>query len=317
MFQRRTNLEPGFFKRGPWLEVTDFTPLAPIRAARLCAQHGLKLEANTLNGLRAQETPDASEQRPELERLLLAKHAAHGVHELDGLGWLAHHLPELEASREVAPFGFHHLNVLEHSIEALRVLTDIFPVSTLETRWATLLHDVGKTAAKVWDEVRGHWSFFGHDDRGAELARDILARFGYDAVFSERVALLIGRHMIRLPADETQAARFVRRQRALLPELLQVMLSDREAARGASSSAEARHAYQIGFDRVLSAMNTHDAVKPLLTGDSVMQLLHFEPGRDVGRALAFVSDLQESGEVTTADEARAALEVWARTRGLG
>jgi poly(A) polymerase len=143
----------------------------------------------------------------------------------------------------------------------------------------------------------------------------VLKRCGYDEAFVERVALLVARHMIRLPADTVQASRFVRRQRTLMPDLLEVMLADREAARGASSSAEARHAYQVGFDRVLEAMKQHDAVKPLLSGEDVMALLKLEPGREVGKALEFVQTLQDAGDVATADEARAALLEWARVRG--
>jgi poly(A) polymerase len=290
--------------------------LTAIRAARLCAQHGLKLEPRTLERLRALPSAGLLESRADLEGLLLSDQAAHGVHVLDQLGWVAAHLPEVEACKRVEPFGFHHLNVFEHSLEALRVLTDLFPDANLGTRWATLLHDVGKPAARVWDEARGRWSFFGHDDRGADIARDILTRLGCDASLLERVALLIARHMIRLPADTTQASRFVRRQRRLLPDLLQVMLSDREAARGASSSSEARHAYQIGFDRVLEAMKQFDAVKPLLNGEDVMRLLNLAPGPEVGQALEFVGTLQDAGDVNTADEARAALLEWARVRGI-
>lgn len=255
-------------------------------------------------------------QRLELTRLLLAPHAAAGVTALRQTGWLVGLMPELEACAAVLPFGFHHLDVLEHSIEALRVLLDLFPNASFETRLATLLHDVGKPASKIWDEARGRWSFFGHDDMGARLVIGILERFGFEAALIQRVSLLIARHMIRLPSDETQAARFVRRQRALLPDLLHVMLSDREAARGASSSSEARLAYQLGFERVLSAINAHDAVKALLTGRDVMDFLFLPQGKLIGQALEFLAQLQADAEISTQDEARAALRRWAAVRGF-
>jgi poly(A) polymerase len=316
VFHRVQQLEPGLSRRGSVLEVRDASPLAAIRAARWCAQLELNLRVQTIQTLKSIPSAGLLESRAELEALLMTNQAAHGMDVLDRIGWIGQHLPELEACKTVEPFGFHHLNVFQHSLEALRVLTDLFSDANLETRWATLLHDVGKPAAKVWDEVRGRWSFFGHDDRGAEIARDLLTRLGYDSGFIERVTLLVARHMIRLPADAVQASRFVRRQRALLPDLLQVMLADREAARGASSSAEARHAYQIGFDRVLEAMNAHDSVKPLLTGEDVMRWLNLEPGREVGQALEFVRTLQDAGDVQSADEARAALLEWARVKRI-
>jgi poly(A) polymerase len=320
MFQRSFRLEAGFQRRGRLLLMklkgTAMDAFFPLQAARLCAEHDLELEAQTLQVLRGIDSAQPLESRTEFERLMRAKFAARGVHALDRLGWLQTHIPELEVARELQPFGFHHLNVLEHSIEALRVLTELWPTANLETRLATLLHDVGKPAARVWDEVRGHWSYFGHDDAGAQLCKPVLERFGFEAALIERVSLLVARHMIRLPGDNTQAARFVRRQRALLPDLLEVMLSDREAARGASSSEEARHAYKIGFDRVLEAMKSHDAVKPLVTGRDVMSWLGFAPGKEIGQALEFIAELQESGDVRDASEARAALVEWARVRGL-
>ena len=290
--------------------------LSPLRAARLCAEHDLELETRTLERLREIKPAPPLESRVEFEGLMRARFAARGVHALSRLGWLRTQLPELESARELQPFGFHHLNVLEHSIEALRVLTELWPAASLETRLATLLHDVGKPAARVWDAVRGHWSYFGHDDAGAQLSKTILGRFGFEAALIERVSLLIARHMIRLPGDNTQAARFVRRQRALLPDLLEVMLSDREAARGASSSEAARQAYKIGFDRVLGAMKIHDAVKPLVTGRDVMDWLGLPPGKEIGQALEFIAELQASGDVKDEVEARAALIEWARVRGM-
>jgi len=318
IFGRSQPLESGFGRRGSKLvlEARLEPNVSVILAARLCAEQDLTLELRTLEYLQALPVGTPLESRLELTRLLLAPHAAGGVTALRQTGWLAAVWPELEACVDVLPFGFHHLNVLEHSIEALRVLLELFPNASLETRVATLLHDVGKPASKIWDEARGRWSFFGHDDMGARLALVILERFGFEAVLIERVSLLIARHMIRLPSDETQAARFVRRQRALLPDLLHLMLSDREASRGASSSAEARYAYQLGFERVLSAMNAHDAVKPLLTGRDVMEFLELPPGKLIGQALEFLTHLQVDAEISTPTEARAALRRWAVVRGL-
>lgn len=321
IFARIQPLDSDFARRGSTLEVARDAPTlgdgtAAVRAGRLCAEHGLKLEGRTLERLRSLRVGTALEQAEHLRALMLAPYAHLGVTALSSTGWLGVHTPELEACRTVEPFGFHHVNVLEHSILALGVLLELFPNANLETRAATLLHDVGKPACKIWDERRGQWSFFGHDDAGARLSETMLERFGCDAVFRERVALLIARHMIRLPGDSVSAARFVRRQRALLPNLLEVMLSDREAARGASSSAEAREHYKQGFDRVLEAMQAHDAPKTLLRGEDVMALLSLEPGKLVGSALEYLHSLQDAGEVSSREEATFALLEWARVRGL-
>ncbi len=312
-------LEHGFVQRGQFITApsTALNGLSPIRAARFCAQLGRKLESKLEMMLKAIVKDGKTlslEQHSELESLMLAPHPAQGWAVLEQIGWVARFVPELEACKTVLPFGFHHLNVLEHSFEALRILVELFPDASLEARWGVLLHDVGKPACKIWDVVRERWSFFGHDNAGALLTRAILERFGFEAEFTERVSLLVERHMIRLPGDDVQAARFARRQRTLLPDLLQIMLADREAARGATSTAESRYGYKLGFERVLTAMKAQEKIAPLMTGRDVMNHLGLAPGPLVGEALEFLREAQERGELLDFEAAKTQLESWLRVR---
>ncbi len=296
-------------------------------AARLCAERGLRLDSRLTEALRAMVAldptpPDPSglreSVRDELSALMSAKDPARGIEVVRDLGLLARCIPELEAGAGLEQFGgLHHLDVLEHSIEALRRLVIVFPQARLETRWATLLHDVGKPAARSWDAVRERWSFFGHDQLGATIAREILTRLGYDETLIERASRMVDRHMLRLPGDERQARRFVNRNRVILPELLQVMLADREAARGPLSSEQSRRTYQQGMDRVLQAMKEHDTIKPLMDGREVMAFLKLKPGRAVGQALEFLKEAEESGDASDLATAKTLLAAWARARGLG
>lgn len=299
---------------------------SPMVAARLCAEHSCALDPKlavllremvAAGGTLIPEDPPLEVVRDELSRLMLASDPARGIELMRELGLLARYLPELEAGAGIEQFGgLHHLDVLEHSIEALRRLVIVFPDSDLTTRWATLLHDVGKPAARSWDVVRERWSFFGHDQQGAELTRKLLSRLGYDTELVERAAQMVDRHMLRLPGDGRQARRFVNRNRAILPELLQVMLSDREAARGPLSSELSRRAYQQGMDRVLEAIKRHDTTKPLMDGREIMAFLKLSPGRTVGQALAFLREAELNGEASDLETARGLLMAWARARGI-
>ena len=74
-----------------------------------------------------------------------------------------------------------------------------------ELRFAALLHDVGKPACFTRDETgRGH--FYGHADRGAQMAEEILTRLKAPTAFREEVVWLIGHHMFD-PVPEPGAAR--------------------------------------------------------------------------------------------------------------
>jgi poly(A) polymerase len=326
MLWRSQPLNHGFRRQGRLLTgdaaVIRTDPLGVLRAAKFVAQFRLSVEASLEQRLRSLVVvpPDVLrnvEARDALSDILQAEHPAEGVALLDRLGALALYLPELEAARGVDQFGgFHHLDVLAHSIEALRRLTATFPDASLEARWATLLHDVGKPPSKVWDVVRERWSFFGHDQLGGRMARDVLSRLDYPVGFVARVSLMVDRHMVRLPGDEAAAKRFVRRNASILLDLLAVMLADREAARGPLSTEDTRQAYQRGMDLVLAAMKDLERIQPMLTGHEVMAHLGLPPGKLIGEALAVLLQAAESGEVRTPDEARARLDAWAEEIGL-
>jgi poly(A) polymerase len=315
LFKRAIPLEPGFSRLGNVVKADNHKILLerPLRAVQLACQHFLNLEQQTKTWLRELTSLDPSDSREDFNTIINSQQAARGVQLIAETDLLEKFLPELESCRDVEQFGgFHHLDVLDHSIEALARLVKTFPESTLETRLATLLHDVGKPAAKTWDVVRNRWSFFAHDQIGAKVTRAMLNRIGYSEDVIERVSNMVDRHMLRLPGDEIAASRFVRRNQKILPELLQVMIADREAARGPASNDQARFAYQHQIDRVLEAMKQHASVKPLMNGEQIMKFLNLEPGKTVGLALEFLRALQESGEVENLEQAKNALLEWVK-----
>jgi poly(A) polymerase len=97
----------------------------------------------------------------------------------------------------------------------------------------------------------------------------------------------------------------------LLPDLLWVMLADREAARGPSSSGASRHAYAVAMGRVLEALEDRPAPpRPLLTGEDVMALLDLPPGPRVGEVLRALNEAVALGEVMDEAQARNFVKTW-------
>ena len=314
-FKRTTTLEAGFSRLGNDLRVDSSKILLerPLRVIQLASQHQLKLEKQTRTWLQELGAIKPAESRKDLTEIMLSPFAAGGIKLMSETGLLEKLLPELGACRGVEQFGgFHHLDVFEHSLEALKRLIATFPNASLETRWATLLHDVGKPVAKNWDVVRERFSFFAHDQIGAKVARELLSRFEYQENIVHRVSRMVDRHMLRLPSDQASAARFVRRNLEILPELLEVMLADREAARGPASDEFSRRSYQHGFELVLNAMTQNASLKPLMNGLEIIEFLNLEPGKVVGQALEFLKTLQETGEIQTLEQAKTALLEWAQ-----
>lgn len=292
-------------------------PLRAWRAARFEVTLGFRLEATTEAAVRRVAAdlsagllpmPAPERVRDELHALFSHPDAARGIWRLENLGLLALTLPELREGIGITQGGFHHLDVFAHGVEALHQLLARFPDAALPLRWATLLHDVGKPRARGVNPKSGRTTFYEHDKIGAALTKGILTRLRLPSSEVERAAALVRAHMAPLPAGEREARRFVHRRRELLPDLLRLMLADREAARGPQSHPAIRHAYARAMDRVLAALEEQPAApRPLLTGEDVMALLDIPPGPVVGEALRAVAEAQAMGEVRTAEEARALL----------
>lgn len=298
-------------------------PLRLLRAARFSARLGFSLDPETRAAVRRGaellqhdegRMPAWERIRDELDAMMMAERPGDALSELEGLGLLEVTLPELAAARGVNQGGFHHLDVLDHSLEALQRLVTIFPEADLPLRWATVLHDSGKPLTRERGED-GRVHFYGHDRRGAELAVGVMRRLRRPRQDGSRVSSLVRYHMLPLPRDERQARRFVHRRRELLPDLLKLMIADREAARGPLSSEATRRAYRTALSRVVAILEESPAPAPLLDGREVMEELGLEPGPRVGEALRFLSEARAVGDVVDRHEAVAALRRLARSRG--
>ncbi|MFC5849069.1 CCA tRNA nucleotidyltransferase [Deinococcus petrolearius] len=296
-------------------------PLRAWRAGRFMVTLGLKPDAGTDAALRRVAAdlaagtlpmPAAERVRDELHALLAHPEAARGLMVLEDLGLLALTLPELREGQGVTQGGFHHLDVFGHGVEALHQLLARTPDAPLPLRWAALLHDVGKPRTLDRNPETGRRTFYGHDKVGAALTTQILTRLKLPGDEVKYAARLVGAHMAQLPADEPAARRFAHRRRELLPDLLRVMLADREAARGPSSSPLGRTAYMLAMNRVLEALEEQPAAPaPLLSGEDVMTLLAIAPGPRVGEVLRALAEARALGEVQTPEAARVWVRAWA------
>lgn len=295
----------------------------PLRAVRFAATLGFTLDPRTgslvreLAALQARDPsrlPAWERVRDELSAMMASPRAAHGFTLLGDVGLLDVILPELARCRGVQQGGLHHADVLGHAIEALHRLLQGFPDADAALRWATLLHDVGKpeTAERV---APRHWTFHGHDARGRELTLAALRRLRFPGDVAARTGELVRYHMLPLPRDERGARRFVHRRRDLLPDLLKLMIADREAARGPLASEAGRRAYREALGQVLAILAEAPAPAPLMTGADVMELLDLAPGPRVGEALRLVAEAVAVGDVVDRAGAETLLRRYAEAQG--
>ena len=74
---------------------------------------------------------------------------------------------------------FHKYDAWYHT---LAVLEAVSPEPLL--RWAALLHDVAKGMPGIRAIRKGRLTDYGHDKKGAEMARDILTRYRRSPAFT-------------------------------------------------------------------------------------------------------------------------------------
>lgn len=298
-------------------------PLRGLRGVRLAATHGLAWEEDTRRqALRAAAAlaagdlvmPAAERMRDELQAIMFAPRPGDALLEAHTLGWLRIVLPDLVDGDGVTQGSLHHLDVMRHQFEALQRLAMGFPDADLALRLATLLHDVGKPSTRARGAL-GRITFLGHAEVGAEMTERALRALRFDGDTVRKASALVRWHMLPLPRDARSTRRFVHRRRAILPDVLSLMLADREAARGRLASEAARRTYRESVGRVLAAMEQQPPVPALLDGTEVMALLNLPPGPRVGAALRFVEEARAVGDVSAPEEAREALWSFAVQQG--
>ncbi|HEY7342395.1 MAG TPA: HD domain-containing protein [Ktedonobacterales bacterium] len=167
-------------------------PLRLLRAARFAAQLGFEIEPVTASAIKLQAptlTRISRERiRDEFTKLLLTQYPARGLRLLVDSGLMPWIVPEVLELCGVSQKPAHSKDVYDH---VLRVVerTPARPA----TRWAGLLHDIAKPRTRSVEDGKVH--FFGHEDLGAVMARDILHRLKFDRPFIEYVSRLVKLHM--------------------------------------------------------------------------------------------------------------------------
>ena len=170
----------------------DEDPLRMLRAARFAAQLGFSIEAATAEAIRRQAPTLArisrERIRDEFTKLLVTPDPARGLRLLVDLGLMPYIVPEMLELRGVSQAPAHSKDVYEH---VLRVVERTPPRPA--ARWSGLLHDIAKPRTRSVENGKVH--FFGHEDVGAVMARDILRRLKFDRPFIEHVSRLVRLHM--------------------------------------------------------------------------------------------------------------------------
>src|SRR5258706_7557095 len=173
----------------------DEDPLRLLRAVRFAAQLDFTIEPETRRSIirQAPKLQKISRERirDEMNKLLLSAHPAKGLDLLVELGLMEWIIPEVLALRGVSQQPQRAIQTKDVYMHVLRVVERSSP--RLICRWSALLHDIAKPRTRTVDDGKVH--FFGHEDIGGHMARDILKRLHFDRDFIESVSKIVRLHM--------------------------------------------------------------------------------------------------------------------------
>jgi putative nucleotidyltransferase with HDIG domain len=323
-------------------ENLELDPARILRGYRLAACDNLAPETATRSAWRelATNVVNASPERLH-EELLRWLGCAGGVAET--LRWCAEDevlwalFPPLRDADGCEQNAYHHLDVWQHTLEALALLDSVrnapppelaqwrgqfaqawnAPISALAsagalTRLALLLHDIGKAATRE-AQPDGRVTFYGHQEAGAALAAPLLEWLRCSTSEAHYIELLILEHL-RLgfysdhdPVPRRLVYRYITNLGEATPLMLLHSLADCSAHRGELAAGSlARH--ELAAAQILAHYFAADVVAapPVwLDGHAIMSLLGLSPGREVGRLKAALLEATAAGEVASAAQAEA------------
>lgn len=281
--------------------------LRMIRAVRLAAGMDFTIEERTFQALQdlAPSITSVAWERigEEITRLLTEGGARKGFELLDRAKLLEIILPEVAAMKGVEQTPDFHPegDVWAHTLTLLGHLRQ--PTETLA--YGCLLHDIAKPVCISRDASR--ITFYGHSEKGSDMAVDILKRLKRSRAAWERIAYLVKNHLRHTQAPNMRLStlkRFLAEEG--VEELLELTRID-----ALSSNGDLRY-YDFCLQKMEELKQKEIRPSPLLTGTDLIAM-GLSPGPLFGEILRRVEEAQLEGELKTKEEA----ESWVRQNYLG
>lgn len=309
-------------------------PLRILRAFSFACIFGFKIEAGTKKQIKADKARlsqvSTERIRDELFKLFDRPDSFTYILELDKLKILKLILPEIEVMRNVRQGPYHHLDVWQHSLEALRQLEIVIKklrsnrnirdyldevISAERRRGALiklgcLLHDVGKPRAMRRED--GKTKFHGHERIGLEFVKTAAERLRLSNDELDSLKKMVLWHLrpgyLADNVEITLRARF-RYFRDTAREgasILLISIADQRATKGPLTSQASRIRHEkVVTDLMKEYFRKEKEEKPirLIDGNDLIRKFNLTPSPLIGKILSELEELQAIGRVKTKKEA--------------
>jgi len=298
-----------------------------MRACRFASVLGFHIEEETLQGMKKCKDNIKSVSferiREELYKLLMGKKARFGLELLLSCGIMDYILPEISALEGVEQGGFHHEDVLLHTLSTVEAATKL--EFSLSVRLAALLHDIGKKETQREDPSRATkigekaYSFHSHEKISEQKARIILKRLKDSNEHIDIVANLVRNHMFHYTPDWSDGAvrRFINKVGSEnLSDLYDLRMCDMMAISGKASWTPLEE-LDTRVNNILRE-NSALTLKDLAIGGKDLIAIGVKPGPMIGQILNslledVLDDPHQNNKETLTTIARAYLKTYSLT----
>lgn len=277
--------------------------LRMLRAVRFSAQLGFVLEEETRAAIveLAPNIAKVSAERIQMElvKLLTSNHPEE-IRTAYETGLTAVFLPEFDRMMETAQNNPHHCYMVgEHTLMALQGVE-----ADKVLRFTMLLHDVAKPVCRTTDE-NGTDHFYGHPQKGSEMARMILRRLKFDNDTTDRVSALVRWH----DDNPELSPRSVRRAISRIgleryPALFAVKRADTLAQSMYRREEKLKylHDYEMLYQEVMEKQQCLTIKQLAVTGSDLIEA-GMQPGKEIGSVLKKLLELVlEDPELNTKEK---------------
>ncbi len=266
--------------------------LRMMRAIRIAAELGFVIEEKTFEAIKKNAfliNKIAKERvKDEFFKLLASLNPHDGMILLKNSGLMVEIIPELEKCfgvEQKSPGRHHIYDVGTHLLMSLKFCKSSDPI----TRFATLIHDIGKpqTYKKL---PTGVITFYNHEMVSTRIAQNIAERLRFSKKERDKFVTLVRWHQFTV--DEKQTDNALRRfLRNVGLENVEDMLALRVADRLGGGARETSWRLEEFKKRLIEVQkqpfNIHDLK---INGNDVMKELDMKPGPEVGKILDGVFD---------------------------
>ncbi|MEO7110078.1 MAG: HD domain-containing protein [Polyangiaceae bacterium] len=262
--------------------------LRVLRAARFVATLEVELEEETRKAIpRTLDTfkkVSAERVRDEWIKSMKAARPSRAFEVMRDTGILAITCPELMEGVGMEQNKWHAFDVWKHGMECMNAC-----VGDPILRISALLHDVGKPRTRAMSPKTNDWTFYDHEQVGAEIAQPIATRLKFSNDERARIVDLVRHHLFHYTAEWSDATvrRWMKRVGVdRIEDLYLLNEADvRAKGRDCSEDLDALARLKAHVAKVAAAgaaLSTRDLK---IDGKDLMRELSLKPGPILGKIL--------------------------------